>query len=833
MRIENKDLALTVQGAKLQVFNKLTGDTLSLAWPSVSVSLGGKIFSPSKPSAPPEFLKKSIRQKFSIDGVFFSVSVSLGDGPWFTKKLSVSTYKDDVPTPDYADVDSQSIAPDGLELCGYIAAKDSGASLRGEEEAGGVIPGCGYPLIGEDFFVGIEHPAAFAMLEKGKSSESFTLRHYPVWREGRLEEVDSVIGWRNGDARGAFDVYLDSIRRKPLSKPFVSFCTFWSDPYLGDREYEVSYGAYDAFFKAFHKQGLVPDAFTLDAGWNDRQSIFQSKKKIGGDKGLVKLRNLARKMGSFLSLWVSHNGPMGIDPEHMKKRGFEVGAGNSSAYCGDGYGVMMDGAFERALEKRFIELVGKVGAVHFKIDWDNECATNEKFSERYPTRNHVRQASINAYFRISRKLRKLKSDLIIRNGWWPSPWWLAEADHVWLSDSGDSEYASLPSASQRDSAQTHRDLMYYNVLVRDRTPVPLDCFDNHEFPDAFRNPFLNDPLSFANAVWLSFLRGSTYIAYTVQPESLEKYQADLLKNIMKFCRDNASHIFVKHGRMVLGNPGLGEVYGFLQPGKDESWCLLRNPLSVPVRMKLDTSFLSHKLGSTVQFYPHFEALNTKKEITFLPHELKVVIFSSRKVKLPYSEPFIVEKKNSSFEFKFPASLEMSRNVKPMAHPVHRIESLRCVSFERSVNGRTALLRWMIQLPYRFRESCITLVSDTKLKLRASAGRYENGSSAYSIPIVELSPSTMGHGEKRNNPAGAPEHRHFYSFRVPDGGEVCISLEVEGLAKNTSLSAWVSGYEAPSREAMKKGKMPKLPMKGIPSHNPFGFGRAIELPVKKD
>ncbi|MGD9495135.1 MAG: hypothetical protein AB7Y46_02375 [Armatimonadota bacterium] len=46
--------------------------------------------------------------------------------------------------------------------------------------------------------------------------------------------------------------------------------------------------------------------------------------------------------------------------------------------------------------------------------------------------------------------------LITRNGWWPSPWWLQWADHVWLTTSGDCEYAAPPSRTQRDRDNTHR-----------------------------------------------------------------------------------------------------------------------------------------------------------------------------------------------------------------------------------------------------------------------------------------------------------------------------------------------------------------------------------------
>jgi hypothetical protein len=110
---------------------------------------------------------------------------------------------------------------------------------KGEEEGAGIIPGCGYPLIGNNFFIGLEHPAAFSEFEKRGDREAICLRHHPVWENRKLQVVNEVFGWTNEPGK-IFGNYLDTVRLPALKKPFVSFCTFWSDPYLGNNEYDVS-----------------------------------------------------------------------------------------------------------------------------------------------------------------------------------------------------------------------------------------------------------------------------------------------------------------------------------------------------------------------------------------------------------------------------------------------------------------------------------------------------------------------------------------------------------------------------------------------------------------
>jgi hypothetical protein len=302
MNISNSFLEIEPADGGLQITKLNSGEKTLLDWPACALSIDNQIITPS-PCGDIKINGRIISQEFSSGNIDFEAIITLSDSCWFKKEVRISSGKN-LKTVDYVDVDVQKL-DDKLRRCGYIPGTHSNSlEPRAEEEGSGFIAGCGYPLIGEKYFVGLEHPAAFSVSENG---QNYYLRHYPQWQNGTLESIAAVFAWSD-EPFESFREYLDSIRLPALEKPLVSFCTFWSDPYIGNYEYAVHYDNYLSFFKAFAKLGLEPDVFTLDAGWNDRQSIFSAKQDIKGDDGLKELQKYMKSNGADLSLWLSHNG---------------------------------------------------------------------------------------------------------------------------------------------------------------------------------------------------------------------------------------------------------------------------------------------------------------------------------------------------------------------------------------------------------------------------------------------------------------------------------------------------------------------------------------------
>ena len=794
-------------------------ETIRLAWPGIKVVIHGTSYTPAPVSQP-----DGLTQCFQSGDMLFKVSLECNG--FFVRKTAEITSTTELPTPDYVEMDHQILDDEALRVCGYMQTWAVKGRAGAEEEGGGIMPGCGYPIIGRRFFTAIEHQAAF---NKILSSGEISLVQHPTWQEGRLTTAPVVFGWAD-DAQAAFADYVDTMRLPPLNNPLFCFCSFWSDPYKGNYEYDVSTENYTSFINAFSRLGLTPDLYTLDAGWQNRQTIFHAKDTFGGDKGLKELTDFAQRRGSGLSLWIANNGPMGIAPEFLQTLGIKIGGGESAAYCGSNYAVLMQPKLEQLLGDRFSELAGpQFKARHFKIDWDNECATSPDFKEKYPTRDHVREESINVMNRIQMRVRKANPSIVARYGCgqWASPWWLKYGNHLFLADSGDSEYSSLPARDQRNSAITHRDLMYYCSLVRDKSKIPLDCFDNHEFPHALRNPFTETPAVWSDLVMHSIMRGSTYLTWMLQPEALEDWQVATLRHAMSFARTYKEHIFVRRGRMVLGNPGHGEIYGFIQPGAESTWCTFRNPLPLPQEIELEfAEICDYKEATALQFYPHFQQLPRK--VVFLPHEVKQIIIRPGTEATEMTTPVqLFENEKGDVEAHYPASLTVTDRIRPMVCETYQIHQLEFGNVSQDGNR----LFFKLRSPYRMRNLeinlCLSGDLERKATLKMYSSRYQGAMGAcYAMPVAELMPNKPGCGERKNPDASPRDGRRFFTVPAPEGGEAFFNVELEG-ASFDQLEVWASGYEAPSRETGSSEKPFEFPTL-LPPQHPLGFPLCCKL-----
>jgi hypothetical protein len=230
----------------------------------------------------------------------------------------------------------------------------------------------------------------------------------------------------------------------------------------------------------------------------------------------------------------------------------------------------------------------------------------------------------------------------------------------------------------------------------------------------------------------------------------------------------------------------------------------------------------HKTNSCLQFYPHYEKLETQKEILFLPHELKVVIFSSRKEKWDESKPHIINSKG----------LFLPASEAPTLDKIHHLNGLGWNDFKKEKLDDGLQLRWQMEVPCRTRNAEIIFTIENakgNIELEANSARYVDGHCSYSIPISQINQSKQGYGEIKNAEKSL-EWPKYYSFTIPDGGHSCITLNLKGASGQEKITAWACGYEAPARKA-EKAKANKRFSKCLPFQHPLGFGKAIELPTE--
>jgi len=706
-RLENGSVLLAWGDDALYVTNKLSGSTRRFSFPAFALRIGGKDLTP-------EDFSLILRQEEAQGQVFVyrcdraGISAEVryfleGEMPWFRKTLTL-TAPQGMPTPDRVWVDVQDAPPTPRRRVGY--------GLRGGPEAeeqkaldtygSGGQAGCGYPVYVGDWFCGLEHPTGFCL-----PGNRLQLYHHPVWDEGGvIRSFPAVFGaaFDHKSVPQAFMDYVWHIRLPRLERPFITVSAGWSTRAIGAGEYLDSFETHEAFLRGLQELGLHPDALALDAGYFERRSLYRHKGDDEQDTRFRQFSDWVREQGFSLSLWVSHNGRTGLDMDWVRQQGWLTGDGPGT-YTGLDFVVMMQPEFEDAIARRFEQLVGDIGAVHLKIDWDNECATCGAFSDKYPTHDHVREASVLAFNRIDRRLRNRSPQLITRNGWWPSPWWLCWANHVWLVDSGDGEYAAWPSRTQRDRDNTHRDAMYYQITRRAETPVPLDAYDNHGFAHALDNPFSDEPHTWLDNAVLAFTRGTTYLHMPICPEGLRQWQADSLQGVLNWLCDHAHELGVKGTRMVGGHPGYGEVYGFLHPSEDSAWLMLRNPSPQPQPTTLPLGqWLDWAPGTMRQVYPFWQELSPLSRLMLLGHEVCLLRLEREPSPDPSpiaGVPFMVQAVDGQFEYLVPGTRTLAEGIGPTVHPYMQIREL---SVEKTKDGPIEggrRLQWFLGVPHRF------------------------------------------------------------------------------------------------------------------------------------
>ncbi len=839
--LENDDLSLQFLDRSLRALNRRSGSVTEFALPGFALVVDGQELGPEgmdweAPVAEPGrvALHGRCAESNSEAEVIYTLAP---DEPWFRKQVILRA-PGPAPTPDRLLVHVQPDPPTPIRRVGY--------GLRGgpdaEEQEGldtyAPQPGCGYPVWAGDWFMGVEHPAAFTV-----PRERLELYHHPVWDEDNvIASFPAVFGvaQHHRYVAEAFMDYLWRIRNPRLERPFITFTSGWSTRAIGGGEYIASYEGNQAFFEALLDLGLRPDAMAIDAGYFERRSLFRHKDDDDEDTLFIKFARQVQERGLELSVWVSHNGRTGMDMDWIRAQGWETGDGPGT-YTNGEYVVMMQPSFEEALAERFCQIVGRVGARHLKIDWDNECATNGRFADRYPTTDHVREASLLAFNRIDARIRATNPEVITRNGWWPSPWWLQGADHVWLATSGDAEYAVLPSRTQRDRDNTHRDACYYQITVRSETPCPLDAFDNHGFAHAFDNPASEQPNTWLDNAVLQFTRGTTYLHMPICPESLSEQEARVLQQVIDWLHFHAAELGTRGARMIGGNPADGEIYGYLHPfATGGAWLVLRNPSPQP-QVFGGGQRLAYDLGwaprTWRQVYPYWHDLPLLEGILMLGHEVRLIRLEReprREVSPVPGSPFMAEAVEGGFEYRFPGFAPLTDEIGPTVHESMVIPEITVeATHDEAIKGGRRRM-WYCGIPHRLEQAELYVMLRgaeedlDALTVRAGSSRYRGVPMRHVIPALRIfRKEERGHGTRYFMPPVGPRERDDYVFAIPDGGWYSLTLELLGESANrVGVYAWITGWESPARQTIVQAQPPADgPL--LPPH-PYGFSRCMRL-----
>jgi sugar phosphate isomerase/epimerase len=430
--------------------------------------------------------------------------------------------------------------------------------------------GFGEPVFLEDTFWGLEFPAA----ENSYHDGAVHLVQHPGRTIGSFISKTAVLGVSEpGRVAQRFQQYVESFRVTPEKTAlFVNYNTWWT---LMPPTEKNCLELVDLFRrKLFEPYGESVDTFTLDDGWDDKNSLWA----IRGDRfphGFGPLVKALAGIHARLGIWLSPSSGYSHAP-WLSTHGYE---GNSNPWfcCQSGPN------YRKAIIARVCELARQYQVAFFKFD--GFSATCDAPGHGHLPGPYAQEANVDAYIELLGAVRAVRPGIYLDPtcGIWLSPWWLRYADSLWGSVSGDYPDIIVPAPILRDSATTTRDGVF-----RQR------CAEHPGYPPAaieHLGIIVITPEKWEDNAMIVAGRGCRLLTLYIDPKFFVKGDRDwaFLASLLRWVRHNARTL--QQITPILGDPMRREPYGYAHFHRERGILALRNPFVEPrvAEVKLDQS----------------------------------------------------------------------------------------------------------------------------------------------------------------------------------------------------------------------------------------------------
>lgn len=431
------------------------------------------------------------------------------------------------------------------------------------------------------WFAGVESPAS----DQTRDGEVVVLRHHPG--QAAFTSKTAIIGHRGDEpnVEDAFAAYV--VETGTPRRSFLQYNS-WYDL----RGAEMTVENFAGIFKGFQDSLLQPyglrfDAFVPDDGWQNKQSIWEVDRKILPHE-FKPLAEILEAGGSRLGIWMPINGT-NLDTSWGKAQGYLV------SELSDRHYQLTDPKYDQAIRAALKHRIEDGNLAYFKHDFNN-------FRTR---RNHPLgpqvdfEQNLDAQLAIHRYERSLQPGIFlnITSGMWLSPWWLQEADSIWMAASDFGFENRFPQPSRRDWAMSYRDQHFYRKYVVERQQYPLSRLMTHGIIYGQRNQLggTDETLrEWSDYVVMYYARGVQLKELYVTPKLMTEERWRVLGRADQWAEAHAATL--DHTRFVGGRPDRGEVYGYVHWGPDEGLVVVRNPAPADGTLALTLAERPRRMG---------------------------------------------------------------------------------------------------------------------------------------------------------------------------------------------------------------------------------------------
>ena len=467
--------------------------------------------------------------------------------------------------------------------------------------------GFGLPVFLEDTFWGLEFPAGYNQYAKG----AMTLTQFPGRTvTGRFVSKTAVAGVAPpGQAAPRFRAYIEQCRGRSRQPEVQVDYNTWTTLMP-----ETESNSLDLIgqFKTnlYEPYGVSFDSFTLDDGWDQKNSLWDIRASVF-PRGFKLLLDTLHPMGTKLGLWFSPSS------------GYEhAGWGGQHGYARNAtfnwFLCQSDPNYCRDMGRVVPELIRQNGVGFFKMD--GFCASCDTATHpNHLAGDYAREANVDAFIELITAMRQANPGVYLdpTSGMWLSPWWLWHVDSIYGCTYDGTPPALLPSPNGLDGATTTRDAILRRRLAQnpgfDSAAVetlgvyldPTLVVDRHTFFDNWQD----DAMMVAG-------RGARLLDFYMNPAQFPNPPKDwaFLAGLIQWARHNASTL--AHTEMILGDPYRREPYGYAHFAGRRGILATRNPFIQPQKtsVKLDESagWMASDAGTGIYaasvVYPYRETL---------------------------------------------------------------------------------------------------------------------------------------------------------------------------------------------------------------------------------
>lgn len=438
---------------------------------------------------------------------------------------------------------------------------------RGPREKGSTILGLGYPnacgqvVYAQDLFFAIAHPGAenFATAQGISCSIPAYQR---VSSDEAIRTPTLVVGaGEDQDAWRSFIRYINATRPVPGRMFFMVNDWYWKDK---SRPLQ----ALKALAEVKRKSAVPVDTFTLDDGWDfdwdEETKIWGRLNRERFPGGWPALQAAGAAADIDISLWFGPIGGYTYRPKRIafaRPAGFEIYA-DKLCLSGPRYQEHVVESFSHWAQQ---------GMDYIKVDgfWPN-CSVAD---HGHPVGPGGAIAHMDSLIDVFSAWRKPRPELLIgyTSGSHPSPFWLQHADFLWRGGRDDS-HAGKGTAFDR-----HNTYLDSILQAHRQTDLPMSAFVTFDIvQDRIRGA---DDRIFERGFWWLAARTSLHHDWYIQASDLTLAQWKMLARSAHWARQH-EQVFL-FSRMVGGDPGQGEVYGFSAFNGQRGTLALRNPSDRP------------------------------------------------------------------------------------------------------------------------------------------------------------------------------------------------------------------------------------------------------------